>query len=130
MCTPSAHELFSTKSSTVQRCAPLFTLFKCQYFGVWKTFIIFATLFASSYGSNKKPFLAAPNPQMEKQRQQDLIRALFAKYRKWEIDLRRCSTYIFCIFTNQENTKKHAHDNLNLSQCTSWHREGESELLF
>ena len=93
MCTPSAHELFSTKSSTVQRCAPLFTLFKCQYFGVWKTFIIFATLFASSDGSNKKPFLAAPNPQMEKQRQQDLIRALFAKYRKWEIDLRRCSTY-------------------------------------
>ena len=106
MCTPSAHELFSTKSSTVQRCAPLFTLIKCQYFGVWKTFIIFATLFASSDGTNEKPFLAAPNPQMEKQRQQDLIRALFAKYRKWEIDLRRCSTYIFCIFTNQENTKK------------------------
>ena len=92
--------------------------------------IIFATHFASSDGSNKKPFLAAPNPQMEKQRQQDLIRALFAKYRKWEIDLRRCSKYKVLNIHQSRKYKKHVQDNLNLSRRTSWHREGESELSF
>ena len=70
---------------------------------------IFATHFASSDGSNKKPFLAAPNPQMEKQRQQDLIRALFAKYRKWEIDLRRCSKYKVLNIHQSRKYKKHVH---------------------
>ena len=108
----------------------LFLLFSSANIMAFGRLIIFATLFAPSDGSNKKPFLAAPNPQMEKQRQQDLIRALFAKYRKWEIDLRRCSKYKVLNIHQSRKYKKHVQDNLNLSRRTSWHREGESELSF
>ena len=68
----------------------LFLLFSSANFIAFKRLLLYLQHFASSDGSNKKPFLVAPNPQMEKQRQQDLIRALFAKYRKWEIDSRSC----------------------------------------
>ena len=108
----------------------LFLLFSSANFIAFKRLLLYLQHFASSDGSNKKPFLAAPNPQMEKQRQQDLIRALFAKYRKWEIDLRRCSKYKVLNIHQSRKYKKHVHDNLNLSRRTSWHREGESELSF
>ena len=56
------------------------------------TFFVFSG-FSPVPPSRTKPFLPSLNPQMEKQdgqRQQDLIRALFAKYRKWEIDSHSC----------------------------------------